>query len=297
MRHRSPWAGVVLALLAATSFAINSTSAGLAYAAGSNAVTVLAFRVAFGVIALYAVLRLLGVPTRLPPRDRWRAFGLGVLLGAYSYGLFGSFEHIPVALGVITFYTFPLMTALTLWLLGWERFTWTAAGALVLAFGGLALALDVTGEGIDAVGVAHGLFAAVAFTALLLLSRRVVDHPDSRPVTLHMLVTAVVIFAAAVVVTGDFALPQTGKGWVGFFAVPMFYTFSIVAFFVAAGWVGPMRVALTMNWEPVSSAILGALVLDQVLSVSQFVGVGLVIAGIVIIQLRRAEPVAPSAGD
>ncbi len=295
MTGRNPLAGVALAFAAATSFAVNSASAGVAYEAGSNAVTVLAFRVTFGVVALYAFLRILGVDTRLPRRERWRACGLGVLLALYSYGLFGSFEHIPVALGVVTFYTFPLITTVLIWLLGWERFAWTAAGALVLAFAGVALALDVTGAGIDAVGVAHGLFAAVTFTALLLLSRRSGPPRDSRPVTLHMLASAAAIYAVVLLATDEFALPAGGEGWAGFLAVPVFYTFSIVSIFVAADWIGALRLSLTMNWEPVASVVLGALLLGQFLDAGQLAGIALVIAGIVLVQLRR--PTAPPAHD
>jgi drug/metabolite transporter (DMT)-like permease len=291
MPDRRPWHGYVLIFLVATSFAVGSTSAGVAYAGGSDALSVITMRGAIAALVLLVFMRLRGVPIALPPRKRNIALALGILLGLYSYGLLGAIEHIPVALAVLTFYTYPLFTGIVAWLIGQERMTPLTAVALVTAFVGLGLALDVTGDRLEWTGVAMAGFGALTITALLLLSSRLIGAGDSRPVTLHMLATAALGYVLASLLRGDFNLPQTSTAWLAFAAVPVFYSFSIIGFFYAAAMIGPVRTSLFMNFEPVASMTLGFLLLDQRLGPTQLLGAALVIAAIAV--ARRPAPPSP----
>jgi len=278
------WAGLLLGVAAATSFAANSTLARLAYDAGSNALSVLTVRTGVALLGLLVLLKLARVPFRLPPRRRAAALGLGVLLAVYSYGLLGAIEHIPVALAVITFYTYPLLTACGSWALGREPVTPRTFAALLAAFVGLVLALDIRGGGVDARGVAMALMAAFVFATILLSSDRVRAGGDSRPITLHMLAAGFATYLLACALTGGFALPAPGIGWAGFIGTPLFYSFSIISLFVVVMMTGPVRAALTLNVEPVASVILGYVVLGQALAGTQLFGIAVVIAAVVSIR-------------
>jgi len=65
------------------------------------------------IISLYLVLGLLvycratGRGLRLAHGDRWRAFGLGLLMSMMFYGNVGAVEFISVGLTALLFYTFP----------------------------------------------------------------------------------------------------------------------------------------------------------------------------------------------
>ncbi len=292
MRH--PWAGLLLVFAVATGFAANSACAAVAYQAGSNPLTVLATRSILAVLFLLAVLRLQGIEARLAPRRRAIAIALGVLMATYSYGLLGAIQYIPVALGVITFYTYPLLVGIGAWLTGRERPSALQALALVVAFGGLYLVLDVPGGGLDPRGIALAMMGAVLVSVLLLLNNRLVGSGDSRPVTLHMLITAAVCYVAATTVLGALALPGTASGWLAFAAVPVFYSFSIVGVFVAMSMIGPVKTSLAMNFEPVASMALGFLLLGQGLAPGQLAGAALVI-GAVLLARGRVPPAAERA--
>ena len=286
---RHPLLGALLCLVVAFSFATNTALSSVAYAEGANALSVLTYRTALAALALFLVLRAVRVPVTLPPAKRKAALGLGVLMGVYSYGLLGAVEHMPVALAVLTFYLFPLFVGLVSWSMGWERMTPRLAGALVAAFVGLMLALDVGGGSLSVAGVALALMGALIITALLLLNNRLVGGgQDSRPVSLHMLATATLIYLAVDVAVGSFALPETPKGWAAFGAVGVFYTFSIIGIFVAVSWIGPVRSSLFMNFEPVSSVFWGTVLLGQPMKPTQLLGAALVVAAIVATAWKKA---------
>jgi drug/metabolite transporter (DMT)-like permease len=275
-----PAFGIVLTILVAVSFAVNSTLAAIAYEHGANPLSALTLRTAAAAVAVFIILRLWRVPVDLSPRARLTAIGLGGFLAAYSYGVLGAIEHMPVALVVLTFYLYPMLTGFGVWLTGQEPITTKLVIALLAAFAGLALALDVFGQTVSFTGIAMAAGAAIVITVMILIMNPMVKGKDSRPVSLYMLSSGACVFLIIDMIAGEFALPQTLAGGLAFAGVGAFYSFSIIGIFVAISKIGAVRVSLLMNFEPLTSVILGVLLLDQILSTVQFLGAAIVIAAI-----------------
>jgi drug/metabolite transporter (DMT)-like permease len=91
--------------------------------------------------------------------------------------------------------------------------------------------------------------------------------------------SAVLLILCAV--TGDFALPKTDSGWIGFLGTSVFYGFAMIAFFIAVSMVGAVRASLLSYADAVISAALGVVVLGQALTLVQVAGVALVILALV----------------
>ena len=152
--HPRAWLGITVALAAAAAFALANTSASIAYHGGSNPLTVAATRFLVPTAALIVWLRASGISLVLPRRDAFVAASLGVVTAIYTWALLRSFNTIPFALAVLILYLFPLMAAVIVACLGWEKFAWRTGAAIALAFAGLALALNVRGSNLNAEGVA-----------------------------------------------------------------------------------------------------------------------------------------------
>src|SRR5579871_1375160 len=128
MLHTRPWFGVALALAVAATFAAGSALAGLAFRHGTDPLTVTTVRTCAAALTLFVALRLRGSPIVLPPRARPAALALGSLVAYYSWSLYQAVSLMPVALAVLIFYLYPLMTGVVAWTTGRERFTARAAG-------------------------------------------------------------------------------------------------------------------------------------------------------------------------
>ena len=117
-----------------------------AYDAGAGTLTIVMTRTT---IAAAALALLLGAARAcrcgFDRRERWAAPLIGLFMAGYSGAFYMGLEYMPVALTVVTFYTYPLVTGLFRWLTGKERFGAAGMIALPLAFLGLVLALDVSG--------------------------------------------------------------------------------------------------------------------------------------------------------
>jgi drug/metabolite transporter (DMT)-like permease len=277
--------GAALAGAAGIGFAANSTAAKLAYEGGSNPLTYLSLRSALAAALVLTIILVLDRSTKMPWRRRLAAIGLGAILAVYSYGLLAAIQFIPVALAVLIFYTFPLLTSIYMWISGRERPTWLSVGAILVAFFGLALALDVTSGQLNLEGVALAIMAALGITVVVVLNNRLVGTDDSRPITLHMMLSAMTLFVVITLVLGNFALPQTGLGWTGILVGTSAYAFAIVTIFIAMSYAGAVPAALSLNLEPVASMFFGFVILGQTLSALQISGAALVIAAVLSVRL------------
>jgi drug/metabolite transporter (DMT)-like permease len=275
------WVGVGVALAAAAAFALANTSANVAYHGGCNPLTVAATRFLAPTAALSAWLCISGVSLVLPKRHAFVAASLGVVTALYTWALLRSFSFIPFALAILIFYLFPLMAAVIVAYLGWEKFAWRIGGAIAAAFAGLALALDVRGSALNPEGVALAFFAAVGLAVVVAISSREFGKGDARPLTLYMAAAASVVLLLLCAASRDFTLPQTASGWIGFLAAALLYGFAMIAFFIAISMIGPVRTSLLSYADAVISAGLGVVVLGQALTLVQMAGIALVIAALI----------------
>ena len=199
----------------------------------------------------------------------------------YTWALLRSFSSIPFALAVLIFYLFPLMAAVIVAGFGWEKFAWQTGAAIVVALAGLAMALDVHGGNLNAVGVALAFFAAIGLAVVVAVSSHIFGRGDARPLTLYMAAVAGVVLLILCAVSGDFALPHTAPGWIGFVAAATLYGFAMIAFFIAMTMIGPVRASLLSYADALISAGLGVVVLGQALTMFQIGGIALVILALI----------------
>jgi drug/metabolite transporter (DMT)-like permease len=280
-RRSREWAGIALALAAAVAFALANTSASLAYHGGSNPLTVAAIRFVLPTAALVVWLRMRGVPLGLPGRDGWVAASLGAVTAVYTWALLSAIGAIPLALAILVFYLFPMVATVILGVCGWEKLGWRTIAAIMLAFAGLALALDPRGGNLDIEGVALAFVGALGLGTVIAVSSRVFRAGDSRPVTLYIAAIASVLLISLCAAQGEFVLPETGLGWVGFVGAAAFYAFAMIAFFIAISMIGPVRTSLLSYAEPMIAAGLGVTLLGEALAPVQIAGLALVVTALV----------------
>jgi drug/metabolite transporter (DMT)-like permease len=283
-----PWFGVALAAAVALSFAANTAAARLAFDGGVSPLTMNASRLAAAGVLLFVVLKALGVPTWLPRRTRLIAWALGPLMFFYQFALLSALETIPLALAILIFYTFPIMTGIVSWTTGREPVTARGVVAVLVAFAGLALALDFGSGRLHPTGVLLAALSAMGLTAMLQVNHRLVGAGDSRPVTLNMIAAATVTGALVVAVNGGVSLPGAAAGWTAFGVSALLFSFAVINMFVAMTLIGPVRMALTMNLEPVASMLLGVYLLAQPLTLVQVAGGALVIVAVLMVRLAPA---------
>ena len=230
-------------------------------------------------------------------------FGLvGLVLGQGSY--FQAISHADVALVLVIIFTAPLVVAVYERVHLKERLPAYAWGAIVVAVGGVALA--ILGEGgmpaISLVGFGFALVAMIAYALSVILAARLpTEYPPLARTGACMLVAA----AVWMVVVPPWTLPfdrlgdtTTFDGRFGF-SLPVWVAVLFVILIGSLGvyvtWVGGTALvgagasSMVGMVEPVAGAMLAWGLLGQHLAPTQAIGVAIAVAGIVVVERARVR--------
>ncbi|NUT53579.1 MAG: EamA family transporter [Saccharothrix sp.] len=237
--------------------------------------------------ALPAGLLLVAVTRRLPRGDWWwRALVLGTLnIGVFLPLLFLAAYRLPGGVAATVGAVQPLVVAgLAVLLLG-QRMTTRTALAGIAGVVGVALLVLRGDARMDAVGVAAALGGAIAMAAGVVLSKRWTTSAPLLAVTGWQLVAGgVVLLPVTLAVEG----PPPALSWVN---VGGFAYLGLVGGALAyALWFRGIRVLAATRvtflglLSPLVATVVGWVVLGQGLSVSQVVGVVIVLGALVVAQ-------------
>lgn len=212
----------------------------------------------------------------------------GAAMAAMNVLLYSALERIPLGLAVTLEFLGPLAVA-----------SLGAKGPIdrflpLLTLAGVAATAGVQSE-VDGAGVLFGLGAAVAFGTYTLMAGRVgQDSAGIQGLALSVGVAALLL--------SPFSLPAVPKlesaDWVAvlisaLLGVALAYTLD----FLATKLTSPRVVGTLFAVDPAAAAVVGALALDQELSVSAAAGIGLVIASGAAIIWRSGRTATAPPGD
>jgi DME family drug/metabolite transporter len=283
----------LLVLLAAVCFGTTGTAQALG-PDGASSVTVGAARIAVGALLLlayeWATKRCApagGSLVRAWPRAPLVAGALGV--AAYQLCFFAAVKDTGVAVGtVVALGSAPALAGLGGWLLDRrvpDR-AWALATALA-CLGVALLALEGGGE-VSAPGVALAVGAGAAYATFTLASKRLLDQGHGVEPVMARLFAFGAVLLSPVLIFGDAGWLASGDGaamalWLG--AVP-----TAIAYILFASGLRHLHaneVATLTLAEPVTAALLGAVVLDERPGATAVAGIIIILAGLAVLAVPR----------
>ena len=226
---------------------------------------------------------------------QWRAvIPYGLILGTMNIVFYLSLSRIPLGVAVTVEFVGPLAVAV----FGSRRVVDVAW--VVLAAAGIALITPWSGGGADALGVALALAAGACWAAYILLGGRVSRiMPGGASVAMGMVIASFVALPAAIATDGfaRLTLPLFVAGiGVALLSSAIPYTLEMIALKRL-----PARTfGILMSLEPAVAALLGLVVLHELLSFRQWLAVALIIAastGSTLTSRRPAAVVGREAGE
>ncbi len=281
--------GRLLVAGATLSFASISILGKLAYAAGANEVTILAFRFAAGAAVLWLLLWREGWAARLPGRDIATMAALGILgMGGVTGAFFAGLKLIPASLAIMLMYTYPLFLALVTTLLGRERLSPRQGLALAMALAGVALTLAPAWQRTNLSGVFWVLGAAMLHSLYLFATQRVVQRVPPPVMTAYLTAFAALAYLAAGLLGGELR-PDIGlQGWAAILGMAFISTAAgLRLLWAGIRLLGVNRAALITTMEPLVATLLAVLVLGEHWGLRQTLGAALILTGVWWVPGRR----------
>jgi len=272
--------GAWLAALAAGALAVTNITSPLVYGAGSNPSTILLLRSLAFILLAGLWLGATGQLRRLSRVAEIRCIVSGLLFTLAGAGLLTSFSLLPVSLAILILYLFPLLTALIESLAARSLPDRLTIFLMLLALGGLALALDAGADGLNIKGALYALLASFGVAGTYVWNHRMLADVAPEQRTFRMFCVGAVVFGIYVLMKGSFALPQTGRGSAQLILMLACFSIAFFAMFRSIHVAGAVRSATIMNLEPVITIILSVLILSEQLNFGQVVGASMVLIAV-----------------
>lgn len=278
------WIGSGLILVSALGFTLSLLIANMAYKDGIDVNTTNAVRYCLTISLLFLFHKIRGRRLKLPLRERLLGLVLGISVFMVGIGYLGATRYIPVSLAVLIFYTAPFFIAIISRFTENESITPTRLIAIMLAFTGLGLALEIRSiAALNWRGVAFAFIAALGYTSLVIISRISMRTADPQAVSFHCLAAGTVLFVAFGLFTGPPAGIFNHYAWLKLSVSSLGLAVGYVTLFVGLEILGPVKTTMLMNTEPILTIIGAALLLGEWLSATQLMGAGLVMVGIILV--------------
>ncbi len=284
-----PALGLGLAVAAALAIGSGVALSRLAWAGGTDALSLSAVRALLVVLLTGGIRVVRGRSLRLP-RERWTdALGLGVLLALMFWGSIGAVQYLPVAPAVLLFFVCPPLVVLAVGLRSRRGLEGRRLAAALAAFAGLALALGIPSIPLHPVGVALavGGGVAAAWNAVWIGAR--MQGVDPLVLTFHLAGVATVLLAALALAGAGLRPPATPEGRAAAVLVVALLVAGLPLYFAGIRHAGPELATMVIHLEPLTSILLAWLLYEEAMSPLQWAGAARVLASVAFMQRLEAS--------
>jgi drug/metabolite transporter (DMT)-like permease len=303
--HKIRWPGILMAFSSAICYSTLTIFVKLAYSYHLNVTTIVALRMVFASVFLW--LTLLLVPIFLKKKfngksgNRWRIsrrhwlmfFG-GVVLafGGSQITYFTGLQTIPAGVAIFLVYTYPVLVIFLAFLLYGERPSLQKIGVALICFLGCGFLswepLQIGQLGISAVGILWILAAALAIALYTTYSQRLLQNYSPLVLSAWMMPPIGLVFLLLDWNNLPRYLDLPLPAWLVLLATGFLATYvSLLLYLGAIGRIGAAHAALICTIEPVSTAMMAALILSERFTFWQMFGAALILAGLLVLEWRR----------
>jgi drug/metabolite transporter (DMT)-like permease len=211
----------------------------------------------------------------------------GLVLNQYAY--LSAIRYTNAGTATVLQYATPVLVLIYACLRSRVLPSWTEVVAIVLAIGGVFMMAthgNLSELAITPAGLFWGILSAFTYAAYLLLPAQLIRTYGSLPViSLSMLLGGLLfpLFSQA----WNYSFDMTGTNLLALFGIVGIGTiFAYTVFLHGVSIIGPIKGSLLASVEPVASVLLTVLVMGTQFYLTDFVGMVLIIAAVLLISLR-----------
>ena len=290
--------GIIAAIVAASFFALSLVSARISYDYGTNMQTIMLIRFGIMIGVLLVWNKITNTSINPPTNVKIKSSLLGVFyfvgIGAYLV----SVAYLPAGLAVLIFYTFPILVIMLTALLEKKKPGLWQIIALLLAFTGLFIALDINLDGntkdTQAIGVILAIIASLGVAVNMIGSANILKTVPFTQFGLYQVIMVTAIAGVMVMLTGGVALPQSGiensTGWLAFMSMLISFVIAYISVYTALELVGAVSTSTIMNLEPVMTTVFAIALLGEIMTAQKLVGGLIVLSAILMVQWPLIKP-------
>ena len=285
--------GFVCVIIAAFIFGYTPILGKLSYDGGSNSIMLVFLRNTMCLPIIYAMLKYKKVSIRVTKKEFGKLFILSVfstILTALL--LYSSYNYVSVGMATTVHYVYPIFVAIISTVIFKEKITKVKVAALVISFIGILMFFDGNGSGeVSFLGLFIALASGIAYgIALIYMDKSGLKDYYPLLVTFYTCVCSGVVMLVFALLTNKLTFNLTPEAWGYSFLVSILASVIAITFMqIGVKNVGPTTTAILCTFEPITSVVLGVLLLNEYCSAKVVFGCVLIFVAVGILSIFGRE--------
>lgn len=286
--------GTLSAIGSALIFGFTPIWGRLSYDGGSNGIMLTFFRAAFAIPVLFLILKQQGISLKISARECRDLLWIGPLGPALATVLlYSSYQYISTGIATVLHFSYPVLVTMISVIFWGVKFSKGKTSALICSFLGVLMFFQ-SGEHSGTMGIFLAFASSVAYTVYMIgIEKTSLKSMHHFKLTFYVCCMAMVVSFAAGIVTHSITFRLTPIAWVYTILVSIFASIGAVTLFqLSIQLIGASSTAILSTLEPITSVVLGALILGEKLSLQKGIGCILILAsvvGVTYLQTRKSS--------
>lgn len=282
--------GLLWGLLSPIFLGLVPILAKVAYAAGVNVLTVVAFRTVIAALFLWAGMLIFKREfIRSSTPAILGSMVAGAINGLGSIFFYASLTRIDASLGQLVNISYLVFVTVFLRVAG-HTISFLTIGRTMLTIGAIYLLTRGGAGPADWLGVGMMLFAAITFAIQLVLSQRIMLDIPAPTMALYAITAMAVVVSFAWLFSPDDLSLVTIDGWQAIGLMALVTALSRLTLFLGVKAMGSIQTALLGVFEVVVTIVIAAVFLGERLTVLQWVGAAILLVSIFLVRFERGVP-------
>ncbi|HHY27932.1 MAG TPA: EamA family transporter [Desulfitobacterium dehalogenans] len=282
--------GILCAVLSAIIYGFTPILARIAYDGGANGITVTFLRGILSIPILFIILKIKRIPLQIG-KD-WKGILLAGVFGMSltTLLLYISYSYISVGMATTLHFIYPILVSVACTVFFKDKMNLWKISALILCSIGIFMFIDrISSFGVT--GTVLALLSGVTYALYIIcIDKGRLKHIHYFKLTLYLNVLMVGVSGLFGLCTGDLHFSLTPKAWVLCALVSLFTSFGALPLLQQGiKLTGASTAAILSTLEPITSVILGILILQETVSPLKLLGCILIIISILLIAISEGK--------
>lgn len=279
--------GLVFGILAAFIYGFTPILGKLTFLEGSNPISLTFYRNFLSIPFLFFMLKHKKTDIKINKIESKKLAilaSLGSTLTALT--LYGAYNYISVGMTTTIHYIYPVLVTAACILIFKEKVSKEKIIALILSTIGIMMFFE---GNFSIMGVTLALLSGVFYAAhILYIDKSGLNAMYPFKITFYLSIFSSVYLFIVGVINGDLVFAMTPKGWI-FTAIVAFFVSFLANTFIPIGvkYVGPTVTSIMGMFEPITSVILGILILGEPVTARNIIACILILAGVLIVTIVK----------
>ena len=298
MKNSRYW-GFFFAASSAIFYGLQPALIQITYSGGSNGVTMTFLRSVLAIPVLYLLLRCQGETLKVEKGDLHRILILGAVGSASTtILLYCSYTYIPTGVATTLHFIYPLLVTVTCILFFREKLTVPKALAVILSVVGIFCFMGKD-TSFHPLGITLALLSGLCYTFFTVyMSSSGLKRYHHFKLALYMCIVVGACSGIYGIATHQLTLSLTPRAWVFSFLVAICVAVAGSSLYqLGIRYAGPSTTAIFSTLEPITSVIIGCLVLQETMTWVKLLGCICIFSGVLLTTVSSIRPAAKEPSE